>query len=170
MEQLNCAHYQSPIGEMMVVASDVALVGLWIDGQKYYARRMDFEKSVERETDLLRQTTKWLDAYFQGEKPDPHELNVEPRGTDFQRAVWQILREIPYGKTMSYGEIAQKIAAETGGKMSAQAVGGAVGRNPISIVIPCHRVLGASGKLTGYAGGLELKKYLLELEGISWSG
>lgn len=162
--------YQSPIGGMMVVASDVALVGLWISGQKYYARRMDVEKVVERETKVLRQTTKWLDAYFRGEKPDSHELKVEPEGTDFQRAVWRSLREIPYGETMSYGEIAQKITAKTGGKMSAQAVGGAVGRNPISIIIPCHRVLGTDGKLTGYAGGLELKKYLLELEGISWSG
>ncbi len=158
-------HYTSPLGDLLLAERDGALTGLWIEGQKYYFDPV--EKIEERETPILALTKSWLDRYFAGEKPRIDELNLSPVGSDFQRAVWDILREIPYGEVTTYGEIAKKIALKMGKpKMSAQAVGGAVGRNPISIIIPCHRVVGADGSLTGYAGGIDKKVKLLSHEGV----
>ena len=129
------------------------------EGQKYAGQHLAGEGQV-RETPVLRAARLWLDAYFAGERPDAGALPLLPRGTDFQRAVWRELRTIPYGETRRYGEIAARLGS------SARAVGSAVGRNPISLIIPCHRVLGAKGALTGYAGGLERKEALLALEGV----
>ena len=119
---------------------------------------------------IFRETKRWLDRYFEGEKPSINELSIAPIGSDFRKAVWQILCEIPYATTITYGEIAEKLALRSGlVKMSAQAVGGAVGHNPISIIIPCHRVVGANGSLTGYAGGVDKKLELLKFEGVDTS-
>lgn len=149
------------------MASDrEALVGLWFDGQRHFAETLS-EKATEY-PDLLifAQTRRWLDIYFSGRKPD-FTPALRMCGTPFRRRVWEILLTIPYGKTLTYGEIAELIACKTGTKrMSAQAVGGAVGHNPVSIIVPCHRVLGAGGSLTGYAAGIDKKMRLLQLEGI----
>jgi methylated-DNA-[protein]-cysteine S-methyltransferase len=114
---------------------------------------------------VLEAARTWLENYFAGERPEPQQLPLNPKGTEFQKRVWRLLLEIPYGQVTTYGALAAKLAQERGGKMSAQAIGGAVGRNPISIIIPCHRVIGANGRLTGYAGGLWRKQALLRLEG-----
>lgn len=149
--------YPSPIGPMLLAEEDGALIGVWFEGQKYFPAPF---LQMQQETPLLRQTKDWLNRYFAGEQPDPHELPLAPKGSPFRRQVWQVLLEIPSGSTMTYGQIAGRIHSS----MSAQAVGGAVGHNPISVIIPCHRVVGSDGSLTGYAGGLDRKKYLLELE------
>lgn len=153
----------SPLGTMTAAAEDHKITGLWFHGQKYFPQNTNAWK-YEPEHPVFVSLHQWLEEYFKGNKnltlPD-----VQPNGTDFQKAVWEILLQIPYGSVMTYGEIAKKIAAARGqNTMSAQAVGGAVGHNPVSILIPCHRVVGTSGSLTGYAGGLERKKALLQLE------
>lgn len=154
---------ESPLGGITMASDGRALTGLWIDGQKYDRAALG---EVEEVSDLpvFRQTEKWLNLYFSGREPDfMPPLSV--KGTEFRQEVWEILRGIPYGKTITYGEIAAIIAGRRGiARMSAQAVGGAVGHNPISILIPCHRVIGSDGSLTGYAGGLDKKVRLLELE------
>ena len=156
--------YQSPIGKILLAAEEAGLTGLWFEGQKYFALRLDAEHE-ERETPILAKAKKWLDIYFSGKQPE-FAVPLRFAGTPFQNEVWKILLSIPYGKTMTYGEIARKIAARKGlARMSAQAAGGAVGRNEISIIIPCHRVVGTNGSLTGYAGGIEKKIKLLLLEG-----
>lgn len=164
--------YLSPVG-MLTLACDGEenLAGLWMEGQKYFGDTIP-EKMVERDALPVFQAAKhWLDRYFSGEKPAVSELPLRPIGGEFRQAVWNILCEIPYGKVITYGEIAKKIAAMQGKKtMSSQAVGGAVGHNPISIIIPCHRVVGANGSLTGYSGGVSKKIKLLELEGVDLSG
>ena len=157
-------HYQSPMGGILLAADDIGLTGLWFEGQKYYARKLDPEHE-EKALPVFEQTKDWLDIYFSG-----REVNFTPTlhmmGSDFQISVWEILRDIPYGKTMTYGEIAKRLAEKRGiARMSAQAVGGAVGHNEISIIVPCHRVVGANGSLTGYAGGIAKKIALLKLEG-----
>lgn len=157
--------YRSPLGRLLLTAEGGALTGLWMEGQKYYPD--DPEKLGTREDDnpALQSAKNWLDRYFAGERPDIEKLSLRPAGTDFQKKVWHLLCRIPYGKTTTYGALAKTLAGEEGlPSMSAQAVGGAVGRNPISVIIPCHRVVGAAGSLTGYAGGLERKRYLLALE------
>lgn len=155
------SRYRSPLGSMVLAADDTCLTGLWFENQKYFP---DLPESQEKEIPLFAAVKHWLDLYFSGTEPD-FSIPLGLSGTDFQRAVWKILCEIPYGQTTTYGEIAKRIARERGIKsMSAQAVGGAVGRNPVSIVVPCHRVVGADGSLTGYAGGTERKKRLLLLE------
>lgn len=151
--------YRSPLGMLIVAAEGEALTALVFEGQKY-ARRHLAGEGQERETPVLRAARLWLDAYFAGERPDAAALPLLPRGTGFQQAVWQELRTIPYGETRRYGEIAVRLGS------SARAVGSAVGRNPISLIIPCHRVLGVKGALTGYAGGLDRKEQLLALEGV----
>lgn len=157
------SHYASPIGEMLLAADDTGLTGLWFEEQQYYAMHLDRERE-ERELPLFEQTRKWLDVYFSGKEP-AFSVPLHLAGTAFQNEVWQILRTIPYGQTITYGEIARRIAVQRGvSRMSAQAVGGAVGHNPISIIVPCHRVIGSDGSLTGYAGGLDRKTYLLRLE------
>lgn len=155
--------YTSPLGGILLAADEVGLRGLWFDGQKYFARDLSDERT-ERETPALSEAKRWLDLYFGGQEPD-FLPPLHPVGTPFRQAVWEILLRIPYGKTVTYGEISKQLAEKMGlERMSAQAVGGAVGHNEISIIIPCHRVVGSNGSLTGYAGGIDRKIKLLELE------
>ena len=155
--------YTSPLGMILLAADDTGLTGLWFEGSKYFAAELPKEHT-EQDTPVLLETTQWLDVYFAGKEPDFTPL-LHLIGSDFRQAVWNILLSIPYGRTMTYGQIAKQLAKNTGiDKMSAQAVGGAVGHNPISIIVPCHRVVGTNGSLTGYAGGLDKKIALLELE------
>lgn len=157
-----CREYDSPLGRMTLAEEDGELIGLWIQGQKYYPENLDAER---QNTPVLQQTAHWLNRYFAGEKPEIEELPLAPRGSEFRQAVWEILCRIPYGQTTTYAAIARELAQSAGiARMSAQAVGGAVGHNPISIIIPCHRVVGTDGSLTGYAGGVEKKQWLLEFE------
>ena len=157
------SHYHSPIGDILLAADDIGVTGLWFEGQKYFALHLDKEHQ-EKDLPVFTETKRWLDIYFSGKEPD-FTVPLHFKGTDFQKEVWEILCSIPYGKTMTYGEIAKKIAFKRGLKhMSAQAVGGAVGHNPISILVPCHRVIGSNGSLTGYAGGIDKKNKLLTLE------
>ena len=158
------SHYSSPLGTILLAADEIGLTGLWFEGQKYFALYLDKEHE-EKELPVLKQAKTWLDIYFSGREPD-FKVPLHFTGTDFQNEVWEILYSIPYGQTTTYGEIAKRLAASRGLKrMSAQAVGGAVGRNEISIIAPCHRVVGSSGSLTGYAGGIDKKIELLKLEG-----
>lgn len=162
--------YHSPVGTLTVASDEKNIVGLWLDGQRYYMDILEGKEYQEKETDAIRLAKNWLDRYFNGEKPEINELPIEFIGSDFRIQVWKMLAEIPYGKVITYGDIAKQIAAQKGiPQMSAQAVGGAVGRNPISIIIPCHRVVGADGSLTGYSGGVKMKTKLLEIEGVDMS-
>lgn len=157
--------YESPLGRMLLAADEVGLTGLWLDSQKYFGGTLPAELT-ERETPILCKAKRWLDLYFSGKDP----CFVPPLhvfSTPFRMAVWEVLLQIPYGQTVTYGDIARRLA--NGGKMSAQAVGGAVGHNQVSIIIPCHRVVGTNGNLTGYAGGIAKKIALLELEGVDMS-
>lgn len=160
-------NYISPLGKITLISDGKNLLGVWFEKQKYYMHNTS-EKILEDDNlHIFKITKKWFDDYFAGKNPSIKNIPLAPEGSDFQQAVWKILCEIPYGKTISYGEIAERIAEERGiKKMAAQAVGGAVGHNPISIIIPCHRVIGKNGKLTGYGGGLDKKEILLKLEGI----
>ncbi|MDC7289027.1 methylated-DNA--[protein]-cysteine S-methyltransferase [Blautia schinkii] len=163
---LYTTYYQSPVGQILLAAKDDALVGAWFENQKYFLGSLKDEQTEQADYPLLLQVQSWLDRYFAGEKPENSELKLAPGGSEFRRAVLELLCQIPYGQVTTYGEISKKIAAKFGRKhMSAQAVGGAVGHNPISIIIPCHRVLGSGGSLTGYAGGLDKKRWLLMHEG-----
>ena len=156
-------HYESPLGGILLAADDTGLTGLWFEGQKYFARTLDAVHQ-EQETAVLSEASRWLDVYFSGREPD-FTPPLHPVGSPFRRAVWELLLQIPYGQTTTYGALARQLAAKQGKtRMSAQAVGGAVGHNEISIIIPCHRVVGTSGSLTGYAGGIEKKVRLLQLE------
>ena len=144
-------HYESPLGGILLAADDTGLTGLWFEGQ-------------EQETAVLSEARRWLDVYFGGQEPD-FTPPLHPAGSAFQQEVWALLRRIPCGQTTTYGALARQLAAEHGlSRMSAQAVGGAVGHNVISIIIPCHRVVGTNGSLTGYAGGIDKKAALLRLE------
>lgn len=155
-------HYTSPLGGITLASDGMALTGLYFDGETGCP---PCDAAHEKDLPVFGEVVKWLDLYFAGK--EPHFMPaLSPSGTAFQQAVWAILRTIPYGATTSYGTIAKRLEKSTGKRMSAQAVGGAVGRNPISILIPCHRVIGADGSLTGYAGGLDKKEYLLALEGV----
>ena len=156
-------HYDSPLGGILLAADGIGLRGLWFDGQKCFARDLSGERT-EQETPVLTEARRWLDIYFTGKEPD-FTPPLHPVGSAFRRSVWEILLQIPYGQTTTYGEIARQLAEKQGlARMSAQAVGGAVGHNEISIIIPCHRVVGTNGSLTGYAGGIHKKEQLLELE------
>ncbi|PWL72318.1 MAG: 6-O-methylguanine DNA methyltransferase [Clostridiales bacterium] len=155
--------YQSPMGGILLAADEMGLTGLWFEGQKYFARCLD-KQHEEREISLFETVKRWLNQYFSEEKPD-FSIPLHLIGTDFQKDVWNILCSIPYGQTTTYGEVAKQLAAQKGlPHMSAQAVGGAVGHNEISIIVPCHRVVGTNGSLTGYAGGIDRKIKLLTLE------
>lgn len=175
-------HYESPLGGITMASDGEALTGLWFDGQKYFADTLA-SYHEEKKLPVFVQTKKWLDLYFRGKNPD-FTPPLHLKGSEFRRKVWDILLAIPYGETMTYGEIARKLAEETVGGISAadagvtttpkkagakrhvcaQAVGGAVGHNPISLIVPCHRVVGADGSMTGYAGGIDKKVKLLKLE------
>lgn len=157
--------YHSPLGELTLVSNETALVGLWFKGQKYYQATITGQSVQLQETPVLKQVTRWLDAYFLSKKPSPTEIPLFPQVTAFRRAVLAVLQEVPYGQTRTYGQIAQTLATRLHRRsLSAQAVGGAVGHNPIALLIPCHRIIGSTGKLTGYAAGLAKKAQLLELE------
>ncbi|MBR1496518.1 MAG: methylated-DNA--[Oscillospiraceae bacterium] len=154
--------YASPLGEITLASGGAGLCGLWFEGQRRFGGSLATDRSAGT-SPALEAARRWLDLYFRGEAPDflpPLEL----RGTVFQKAVWEALLEIPYGETVTYGALAARLSQRLGRAVSPRAVGAAVGRNSISLVIPCHRVLGANGSLTGYAGGLERKRRLLELE------
>ncbi|MGI5989591.1 MAG: methylated-DNA--[protein]-cysteine S-methyltransferase [Lachnospiraceae bacterium] len=158
------SEYDSPLGKITLASDEKGLFGLWFEGQKYFGRFLD-DKCEKKETEAIRSARQWLDVYFSGREPS-FLPPLDRIGTEFQMMVWDILLEIPYGTTTTYGDIAAKIAARCGrASMSSQAVGNAVGHNPISIIVPCHRVVGSQGQLTGYAGGLERKRSLLKLEG-----
>lgn len=162
--------YLSPIGNLTLASDNESLIGLWLDGQKYHGSGINEEFTKKDDLPAFMAAKKWLHRYFAGEKPAISELSIAPIGGEFRQIVWQILCEIPYGEVITYGDIAKKIAAKMNkASMSSQAVGGAVGHNPISIIVPCHRVVGSSGNLTGYAGGLDAKIKLLELEGVDLS-
>ena len=156
-------HYRSPLGGMTLASDGEALTGLWFDGQKYFGSTLSAEYG-ESALPVFDQTAAWLDIYFSGRAPEfTPPLNL--RAAPFRRSVWEILLTVPFGHTVTYGEIAAILAKQKGSpRMSAQAVGGAVGHNPVSLIIPCHRVLGSDGSLTGYAGGLEKKEWLLKME------
>ena len=157
-------HYDSPLGGITLASDGTALTGLWFDGQKYFADNLA-EEYEERELPVFAQAVKWLDIYFSGKDPG-FTPTLSMRTTAFRKRVWEIMLRIPFGQTMTYGEIACCIAEEKGiPHMSAQAVGGAVAHNSISLIIPCHRVVGSDGSLTGYAGGTDKKIALLKLEG-----
>ena len=158
--------YSSPIGEMMLASDGENIVGLWIIGQKYFP--CDLVDSMVPCDDLpvFCLARDWLNRYFAGDRPSISELPLAPRGSAFRQMVWKILCDIPYGAVCTYGDIGRRVVALRGAPhMSAQAVGGAVGHNPISVIIPCHRVVGAGGKMTGYAAGISTKIKLLEFEG-----
>ena len=156
-------HYSSPLGKIILASDGTALTGLWFDGQKYFDASL-IENCFTKNLPVFEQTVQWLEFYFSGKIPD-FTPPLSTNSTPFRQAVWNILLTIPYGRTMTYKEISQKIAADRGiERMSSQAIGGAVGHNPISLIIPCHRVIGTDGSLTGYAGGLDRKRQLLAME------
>ena len=155
--------YSSELGDILLAADEIGLTGLWFFGQSYFADTLPAEQ-ITQETPILAQAKEWLDEYFSGKEPD-FTPTLHPIGSPFRQAVWKLLLQIPYGQTTTYGEIARQLEKlQNRPHMSAQAVGGAVGHNGISIIIPCHRVVGTKGSLTGYAGGLDKKMALLELE------
>ncbi len=159
----NIFYYHSPLGPIMMASDGEALSGLWFVGQKYFADGIEGEYT-EKSLPIFDEVIRWLDIYFKGHEPGFTPL-ILMKTTSFRKAVWEVMLTIPYGKTMTYGEIAGVIARKRNiSKMSSQAVGGAVSHNPISLIIPCHRVVGADGSLTGYAGGIDKKRQLLELE------
>ena len=159
--------YSSPIGNLTLAGDGENLTGCWLDGQKYFAATIHEEIVKNDSLEIFVKTKSWLTRYFTGKRPEISELRLAPAGTDFRQEVWKILCKIPYGEVTTYAEIAEKIAKQKGlERMSAQAVGSAVGHNPISIIIPCHRVIGKNGSLTGYAGGIENKINLLKLEKV----
>lgn len=161
--------YSSPLGGMLLAADETGLTGLWFAGGKYFADTLAPEHK-RQPTPVLLEAKRWLDIYFSGQAPD-FTPPLHPIGSPFRQEVWALLLQIPYGHTTTYGALARQLAAKYGGaRMSAQAVGGAVGHNPISLIIPCHRVVGANGSLTGYAAGLDKKVQLLQLEKISLEG
>ena len=184
---LYTATYPSPVGLLTLASDGMNLCGLWLEGQKYFGGSILKSASSEtlrkelpvfsrtsetlrKELPVFSRTSDWLDRYFSGKKPLPSELPLAPSGGEFRKLVWELLCEIPYGEVTTYGALAKKAAAKLGrSSMSSQAIGGAVGHNPISIIIPCHRVVGSNGSLTGYAGGLDVKRALLKLEGLDLS-
>ena len=155
---MEICYVPSPVGRLTLAAEAGSLIGLWLEGQRYYGDCLTPDAAEAPEALPFPQARQWLTAYFAGKAPDIGALPLAPRGTDFQRRVWQALLDIPYGRTVTYGGLARQLGS------SARAVGGAVGKNPISILIPCHRVVGSGGSLTGYSGGLDNKRFLLALE------
>ena len=159
--------YSSPVGPYTLASNGESLIGLWLEGQKYFGYTVTESMMENSALPIFSITKKWMDRYFSGEKPAISDLPLAPNGGTFRKAVWDILCEIPYGEVITYGDIAKKIASRMNKEhMSGQAIGGAVGHNPISIIVPCHRVVGSNGSLTGYAGGIDKKIKLLEHEGV----
>ncbi len=163
------AHRTTPLGTITLSAQGEALTGLWFDGQAHFGTTIPDEGARERPLPIFEEAERWLTLYFSGRDPG-FTPPVEFIGTPWQKAVWEILLSIPYGQTMSYGAIAAMLTRRQGRRADPRAVGGAVSRNPISLIVPCHRVVGADGSLTGYAGGLERKRALLTLEGAVFRG
>lgn len=164
-------HYKSPVGNILLASDENNIIGLWIGGQKYFGNPMPKDSTDKGDISILQAGIAWLDDYFAGKKPKLSRLSLAPIGSEFRQQVWRILIDIPYGELTTYGSIAKEAARRMGKeRMSAQAVGGAVGHNPISIIIPCHRVVGSNGDLTGYGGGIEKKIKLLEHEGVDMTG
>lgn len=158
-------NYKSPLGKIIIIGNSQNICGVYFEGQKYFLYKIREDLIENNDLEIFKLTKHWLDRYFKKENPKISEIPIAPIGTNFQKLIWEILCKIPYGETSSYGEIAKKAAKILNKeKISAQAVGGAIGHNPISIIIPCHRVIGANGNLTGYAGGIDRKIKLLELE------
>ncbi|RGD74278.1 methylated-DNA--[protein]-cysteine S-methyltransferase [Anaerofustis stercorihominis] len=163
-------NYSSPVGDIVLGSDGENLIGLWFKDQKYFLGSIKEDTVQKDDLIIFDETRKWLDKYFNGEKPLISDLPITPSGSDFRKSVWKILCEIPYGKVITYNDIAKEIDNQKGIEhMSAQAVGGAVSHNPISIIIPCHRVVGSKGSLTGYAGGIDKKIKLLEHEKVDMS-
>lgn len=161
-------YYLSPLGKILLVSNEKNLIAVSIEGQKYYLADLEKQATLTDNLEILMNAKEWLKCYFNKEKPKISNLSLLPEGNEFRQSVWNILCKIPYGQTITYGEIAKIIAKDMNKKsMSAQAIGNAVGNNPISIIIPCHRVIGRNGNLTGYAGGIDKKIKLLELEGLN---
>lgn len=159
--------YPSMVGEITLASDGDHIAGLWMKGQKYFGDTIPDEMTPRDDMPEFHIAKKWLDRYFDGKKPAISELPLRPIGGGFRQSVWSALCEIPYGEVITYGDIAKKVAKKLGkDRMSSQAVGGAVGHNPISIIIPCHRVVGSNGSLTGYSGGVQMKVKLLQLEGV----
>lgn len=162
------SYYQSPLGKMLLACDEIGLIGIWFEGAKYYAYHLSEEVMEEPNHPTLRKARAWLDAYFSGQLSEQLPVFAY-RGTVFQKQVWTVLKTVPYGQTITYGQLAEAVSERFGRfRLSARAVGGAVGRNPLSIMVPCHRVLGKNGCLTGYAGGLDRKLSLLTLEKSDW--
>ena len=160
--------YESPVGTIILTSDGEELTGLWFTTSRFIALREIKKEQLKDEFEIFKITKDWLNRYFRKEHPDPNDIPIKLEGTTFSKKVWEILKTIPYGKTVTYGEIARKIALENNlKKMSSQAVGHAIGYNPISIIIPCHRVIGANGNLTGYGGGLDVKIGLLKHEEVN---
>ena len=162
--------YTSPVGKLLLASDGESLIGLWLEGQKYHGGQIGGELTKTDDLPVFAVVKNWLDRYFDGENPSINELPLAPIGSDFRQDIWKLLCEIPYGEVVTYGDLAKKMATKRNlPGMSSQAIGGAVGHNPISIIIPCHRVVGASGSLTGYAGGIDKKIQLLSHEGVDLS-
>ncbi|AYW47058.1 6-O-methylguanine DNA methyltransferase [Tetragenococcus osmophilus] len=159
--------YLSPLGELLILADDTALLGVWFEDQKYFGASYHLNEAIDQENRIIKQTTNWLDRYFNKENTAIDSLPLAPNVTDFRKKVLEVLKSVPYGKTITYQQVVDNLHKLYGENVgSARAVGGAVGHNPISIIIPCHRVIGSDGSLTGYAGGKERKVALLTLEGV----
>jgi len=171
MNAIRSTTHDSPLGTLTLAADEPGrhLIGLWEQGQEHWPTALLEAATPDDDAPVFATARAWLDRYFAGEHPDPDDIPLAPRGTPFQRGVWDVLRRIPSGRVTTYGAIARRITAEraSGAAASPRAVGAAVGRNPISIIVPCHRVVGADGSLTGYAGGLDRKIALLALEGVA---
>ena len=157
------SHYESALGGITLAGNEMALIGLWFDGQKHFGATLP-EEYKEKDLPIFEQTKQWLDSYFSGENPTFTPLTEMVDESAFRQRVWKIVCDIPFGQTLTYGQIAKQIETETGKRVSAQAVGGALANNRVLLVIPCHRVVGVSGSLTGYAGGLDKKEWLLAME------
>lgn len=161
---MNVSSYDSFLGKIFIAEENNKIVGVWFDGQKHFLQNVQ-TSAISRSAPLINQVKVWLDDYFSGRNPSIKNLPLQTNGTPFQTTVWSMLGDIKYGETATYKELAKKVASVLNKpKMSAQAVGGAVGKNPIAIIVPCHRVVGSSGKMVGYAGGIDKKIALLEIE------
>ena len=161
------SYYNSPLGKIIIVTDNASVCGVYFDNQKYMPENLE-DYEINDNILAIKEVKNWLDEYFEGKNPSVKNLSIKLIGSEFKLLVWSVLKTISYGKTLTYGEIAQMLAKKMNKeKMSARAVGSAVGHNPISIIIPCHRVLGKNNKITGYAGGINKKLELLKLEGIN---